>query len=263
MGTCKVTPIFSSLSFGLSALIVSAALPGLANPEPSGHSPHWTYGGSTNPTQWGQLDESFIQCEIGRDQSPINIVVDQDTEDMPVGISFDYTAVPLSIVNNGHSIQVNYEPGSSIRINGEEYALLQFHFHTPSEHHIGGIASAMELHLVHRNEAGQYAVVGVMMEAGEPHETIANLWDHIPEEGNTNTVANLMVNAADLLPDGMGYFGYSGSLTTPPCSENVLWTILTEPIQVSEEQIAAFEQFYPVNARPIQPTNGRIVEVHE
>ena len=200
-------------------------------------------------------------CEVGTDQSPIDI--DNAVDGSPANIIFNYSSVPLVVVNNGHTIQVNYETGSTVSINGEEYQLLQFHFHTPSEHTMAGKAYGLELHLVHRNKKGQLAVVGVMMEKGQANSLIDTIWKNIPEEKGINEVKGLTINAADLLPSSKTYFSYAGSLTTPPCSENVKWNVLAETISVSQEQIAAFEQLYQVNARPIQPMNGRIIELHK
>ncbi|MEB3211008.1 MAG: carbonic anhydrase family protein [Leptolyngbyaceae bacterium] len=224
-------------------------------------SPHWSYGGEANPTHWGRLGNDFASCEVGRDQSPIDI--DDAVVGSPPAIEFNYSSVPLVVVNNGHTIQVNYAEGSTVRIGGDEYDLLQFHFHTPSEHTAAGHASAMELHLVHRNEAGELAVVGILLEQGSGHPVIETVWEHIPTEVGMNEVASVAISASDLLPESIAYFSYTGSLTTPPCSEGVRWVVMKEPVEVSEEQIAAFEGLYQVNARPTQPTNGRIIELHD
>lgn len=224
-------------------------------------TPEWSYGGETNPTRWGELSEEFAACEVGRDQSPIDL--NEAVASTPSNISFNYASVPLVVVNNGHTVQVNYPEGSTVSIDGDEYELLQFHFHTPSEHTVEGRAAAMELHFVHSNEAGELAVVGVMLASGESNPVIDTIWAHIPEEEGTNQVESTVINAADLLPGSTAYFGYAGSLTTPPCSEGVRWNILQEPVQVSEEQIDTFEALYQVDARPTQPTNGRIIELHE
>ncbi len=223
-------------------------------------APRWGYGGAENPTQWGSLNKDFALCELGRDQSPINIK--NAVEDTPAKINFDYKSSPLVVVNNGHTIQVNYAKGSTVTINGEKYALLQFHFHTPSEHEINDKATAMELHLVHRNEAGKLAVVGVMLNEGKANALIEQVWQNIPATGKTNTVSDRLINAADFLPKSMAYYSYDGSLTTPPCSEGVKWNIFVEPMTISEEQIAAFEKIYQVDARPIQSANGRTVQLH-
>ena len=147
-------------------------------------------------------------------------------------------------------------------INDEKYELVQFHFHTPSEHEINNKAAAMELHLVHRNEAGKLAVVGVMLTKGKENSLIKEIWENIPATGKTNTVSNIKINAANLLPSSKSYYSYTGSLTTPPCSEGVKWNVFVEPITVSEEQIEAFEKIYQVDARPIQPTNRRAIQLH-
>ena len=221
---------------------------------------HWGYGGAENPSQWGSLNKDFALCELGRDQSPINIK--NAVESTPAKINFDYKSSPLIVVNNGHTIQVNYAKGSTVTINGEKYALLQFHFHTPSEHEINDKATAMELHLVHRNEAGKLAVVGVMLNKGKANALIEQVWQNIPATGKTNTVSDRLINAADFLPKSMAYYSYDGSLTTPPCSEGVKWNVFVEPMTISEEQIEAFEKIYQVDARPIQSTNRRIVRLH-
>ena len=223
-------------------------------------SPNWSYGGVENPTQWGKLSTDFALCELGKDQSPINIK--NAVEDSPAKIDFDYKPSPLVVANNGHTIQVNYAQGSTVTINGEKYSLLQFHFHTPSEHNINDKASAMELHLVHRNEAGKLAVVGVMLNQGSLNPLIAEIWKQIPDVGETKTVSDRLINASNLLPSKKSYFSYAGSLTTPPCSEGVSWNLLVEPITVSKEQVETFAKIYQVDARPLQPINGRTVQLH-
>lgn len=244
----------------LLAIVIATLLP-LSTPVLAGEiTPHWRYGGIENPTQWGSLSKDFALCKSGRDQSPINIK--NAVESTPSKISFDYKPSPLVVVNNGHTIQVNYASGSSVTINGEKYALVQFHFHTPSEHEINDKAAAMELHLVHRNEAGNLAVVGVMLTKGKENSLIEEVWKNIPATGKTNTVSNITINVANILPSSKSYYSYTGSLTTPPCSEGVKWNVFVEPITVSEAQIEAFEEIYQVDARSIQPTNSRIVQFH-
>jgi carbonic anhydrase len=241
--------------------IVIATLSPISTPALAGEvAPHWHYGGAENPTQWGSLSKDFALCESGRDQSPINIK--NTVESTPSKISFDYKTSPLVVVNNGHTIQVNYAEGSTVTIDGEKYALVQFHFHTPSEHEINDKATAMELHLVHRNEAGKLAVVGVMLTKGKANPLIEEVWKNIPATGKTNTVSDITINAAKLLPSSKAYYSYAGSLTTPPCSEGVKWNVFVEPMTISEEQIEAFEKLYQVDARPIQPINGRSVQLH-
>lgn len=166
-----------SLFLVLSSPVLAAQLP-----------PHWSYGGTENPTQWGNISQDFALCELGKNQSPINIK--NAIASTPAKISFDYQPSPLVVVNNGHTIQVNYAEGSTVTIDGQKYALLQFHFHTPSEHAVNAKASAMELHLVHRNAAGQLAVVGVLLNKGQANPLIAEVWGNIPATGKTNTVSD-------------------------------------------------------------------------
>jgi carbonic anhydrase len=245
------TPLAIAISFFLvmSSPVLAAQLP-----------PHWSYGGTENPTQWGSISQDFALCELGNNQSPINIK--NAIASTPAKISFDYKSSPLSVVNNGHTILVTYAEGSTVTIDGQKYALLQFHFHTPSEHEVNAKASAMELHLVHRNAAGKLAVVGVMLNQGKANPLIEEIWKNIPATGKTNTVSDRLINAIALLPSHKAYYSYDGSLTTPPCSENVKWNIFVEPMTISEEQIEAFEKFYQVDARPLQPTNDREILLH-
>ncbi len=253
--------IHKTFLLALATLIV-VLFTGSHSPISAGeNSPNWSYGGSGNPTQWGRLGNDFAVCEVGRDQSPIDI--SNAVGGAPARIRFNYEPSPLVVFNNGHTVQVNYEPGSSVIIRGRKYELLQFHFHTPSDHTISGKAAAMELHLVHRNQAGTLAVVGILLEAGTANPSIDKIWQHIPEAGTTEKVEGVTLNAADFLPSNVDYFSYPGSLTTPPCSEDVKWHVLTEPVEVSAEQIATFESLYQVNARPIQSTNGRIIQLHQ
>jgi carbonic anhydrase len=222
--------------------------------------PEWNYGGAANPTHWGALSHDFALCETGHSQSPIDLTDAHKSE--AENLAIHYQPTPLKIVNNGHTILVPYAPGSSLQIGDDSYELLQFHFHTPSEHTINGDAAAMELHLVHRNAAGKLAVLGVMMQPGEKQGIIEQLWQHLPAGKGTSDDNDLLINAADLLPQNQAYFSYAGSLTTPPCSEGVSWNILANPTQISLDQIATFEKFYPVNARPLQETEHRAVEFH-
>ncbi|MDX2254973.1 MAG: carbonic anhydrase [Pseudanabaenaceae cyanobacterium bins.39] len=247
-----------SLSIITGALLICSPFAALAE-----HPVHWGYGGSENPTQWGQLSKDFALCELGKSQSPINITNASVVAGIPSKIKFNYLPSNLEIVNNGHTIQVNYDKGSSVVIDNEKYELVQFHFHTPSEHNINGKAYAMELHLVHRSlSSGKLAVVGVMIKNGESNPLIASIWENIPPTQTTKRVRDRQINAAELLPEKKSYYSYNGSLTTPPCSEGVSWNVLTEPVTFSESQIDEFQKIYQVDARPIQPNNSRSVQLH-
>ncbi len=243
----------------LTAISMIIVNPGLLLADES--KPDWEYGGSNNPTHWGELSSEYKSCELGTNQSPVNITTTQKGK--AAAIEFDYQPSTVEVINTGHTIQANYEPGSTVKINGQVYDLVQFHFHTPSEHEIEGDAAAMELHFVHKNKAGKLAVVGVMMNAGQENPIIASVWNAIPANDQAEKGNKITLDAAQLLPKDKAFVSYSGSLTTPPCSEQVSWNILSKPIEVLPEQIETFESIYSYNARPIQPLNGRSVELHE
>jgi carbonic anhydrase len=249
-------------------LLTGSLLPSWSIPAAWSNPAHWGYEGEASPENWGKLSPEFASCEIGKAQSPINF---QDLSiGSPANIKFDYHPSPLEVVNNGHSIQVNYTKGSSVTIDDKKYALLQFHFHSPSEHQINGQNSPMELHLVHRliSENGEspssnpLVVLGVMLDQGAANPSIAEVWQNITAIGTTKKVSTRLINASDLLPKVKSYFSYDGSLTTPPCSEGVKWQIFTQPLSVSPSQIATFSRLYPKDARPVQPLNARMVELH-
>ncbi|MGP1394295.1 MAG: carbonic anhydrase [Inquilinaceae bacterium] len=222
-----------------------------------GGAPHWAYEGETGPDRWGSLSPDYHLCREGASQSPIDLA---DPDGAVVHeIDFDYGLTPLRILHNGHTVQLNYEPGSGIEVNGDRFELLQLHFHTPSEHSVAGRRAAMEAHLVHKSESGELAVVGILIEAGDENLALQEMWNEMPrEEGPERAQPRILLNARDLLPRGQGYYRYMGSLTTPPCSEGVNWYVMAEPVEASPAQIAAFAEAVGENARPIQPINDRM-----
>jgi len=220
--------------------------------------PHWSYTGPGGPANWGDLEHDYSSCRLGKDQSPINIrdAVARKSE-LPA-IEFEYKASTLKIIDNGHSIQINYEPGSFISVGGHRYELVQFHFHKPSEEHFNGKSFDMVAHLVHRDMEGKLAVVAVLLAKGGANPLIRTLWTNIPKEKETEKVVeSVKIDASELLPAEKGYYTFTGSLTTPPCSEGVTWFVLRSPTTISAQEIARFGKSYPMNARPVQPLNGR------
>lgn len=222
-----------------------------------GGTPPWRYEGPGGAGSWAQISPRFAACG-GTRQSPIDLATS-----MPAGVAsleFAYGPSPLEIVNNGHTIQVNYASGSVLTVGGARHALVQFHFHHPSEHAVDGQRTPMELHLVHRDEKDQLAVVGVMIRTGAGHEAIGRLWAQMPMfAGPPKRVNDVQVNAGELLPAGRGSYQYFGSLTTPPCSEGVHWIVLKDSITASPEQIQKFATAFPNNARPLQQLNRRFL----
>ena len=218
----------------------------------------WAYDGALGPTHWGGLKPEFATCRTGLEQSPIDIT--RTTKANLDSIRFDYHSSPLRIIDNGHTIQVNYAPGSSIIVGDARYELRQFHFHRPSEERINGHGSDMVVHLVHADSTGHLAVVAVLLTAGAAQPLIQTLWDHLPtEHGHEELVAGVEINAASLLPADRGYFTFPGSLTTPPCSEHVTWFVLKHPVTISSQEIQTFSRLYAHNARPTQRVNQREV----
>ena len=191
---------------------------------------------------------NFSACKLGKVQSPIDIR-GAKRADLPA-IQFDYKPSPLKVIDNGHTIQVNYAPGSFIDVGGVRYELVQFHFHKPSEEKIDGKAHAMVVHLVHKSEDGKLAVVAVLLDKGGASEAIDTLWKNIPaEKGKENMVVGATIDAAALLPATRDYYTFQGSLTTPPCSEGVTWFVLKTPVKIADAEIAAFGKIYPLKMR--------------
>ena len=230
-------------------------LPALSDAQDA-HPPHWTYSGTEDPKHWGNLDPAFSACSLGHTQSPIDIKNARSAE-LPA-LKLDYKAVALNIIDNGHTIQVNYVPGSTLTVGDKTYTLIQFHFHHPSEEHVASEGFPLEAHLVHADANGNLAVVAVLFRVGTANPLIDTLCKNIPSQKEKGQdVPSVSVQVQDLLPSDRGYFTYAGSLTTPPCTEGVTWYVLKGHTTISPEQVAAFAKIYVTNARPIQATNGR------
>jgi carbonic anhydrase len=220
---------------------------------------HWTYEGAGGPQKWGSLDPAFSACGLGKHQSPVDIH-DALAADLPA-IVFAYRPSPLKIIDNGHTIQLNFAPGSSITVGQETYALVQMHFHHPCENTLDKRAFPMEAHLVHKDVLGHLAVVAVLLQQGKASAFIDRLWHDMPTvKEKEQAPAGVTVDPSELLPQDRGYDTFPGSLTTPPCSEGVTWYVLRTPVEVGAEQVNRFAQIYKMNARPVQPLNDRVVK---
>ena len=218
-------------------------------------SAHWSYNGEVGPQAWGGMKPEFALCSNGQRQSPIDIREGIAVDLEPV--KFDYQPGSFTVVDNGHTVQVNVPSGNSIEINGRRFELKQFHFHRPSEERIDGRQFEMSAHLVHQDTEGRLAVVGVLLAKGPVHPVVQAVWSNLPLEKQSEQRARVMLDPAQLLPTDKRYFTYMGSLTTPPCSEGVLWVVMRSPVAASAEQIEIFSRLYPMNARPPQSASGR------
>ena len=222
-----------------------------------GHS--WGYAGNTGPDKWGSLNPDFSLCDEGKVQSPVDIAT-ASVEDVPgVRLSWDYGDTPIHVVNNGHTVLFEYAPGSFLHAGDDKYQLAQFHFHSPGEHTVDGGSFPLELHLVHKNEAGDFAVLGVLFEKGESNAFLERIWREIPQESEGMKTLEGTINAADVLPSDATYYSYPGSLTTPPCSENVSWFLLAKTAGMSGEQLGRFNEFYNGNNRPVRLNGAKWV----
>ncbi len=222
------------------------------------HKPHWTYEGKAGPENWGKLSPEFATCEIGRNQSPINIENAAAASLKPIRGIQKFPA--KDIFNNGHTVQVNFKTGNMLVLDSAPYQMKQVHFHAPSENKINGKSFPLEAHFVHADSKGNLTVIGVMFKEGKANLGLTKLWAQLPDkEGEPVPVKNRVI-PSELIPENRGYYRFSGSLTTPPCSEGVRWIMMKTPMTASKEQIEAFEQaVHHSNNRPVQALNGRVV----
>jgi len=257
--------MITRLSFVLSVFLSVAlfALTGCASPESGEASSEsgaeaesqtaaWSYSGDTGPAQWASLDAEYAACD-GSQQSPIDLPAAGDASSGTLAVSYDEADGDL--VDTGHGVQIDHA-GGTLTVDGTTYDLLQFHFHTPSEHTVDGSAYPAEVHFVHAAEDGSLAVIGVFIEEGAASDALAPFWDDLSaiEEA---PVEDIDVDA--LLPGDKTYYTYDGSLTTPPCSEIVTWIVMQTPTTMSAEQLDALRAVHDDNARPVQPLNDREV----
>lgn len=221
--------------------------------------PLWSYYGNSAPRYWGQLTPEFALCDTGRNQSPINL-----KENAAVGTSglaaldVHYRSTPLKIINTDYRIQVNYPLGNYIRLGRERYELLHFRLHTPSEHQKDGFNYPMEVQLVHKDGEGNHVVIAMLFQEGKFNRVLQKLIDHLPEQVEQEMYhEKVKFNPAKFFPRNTDFFKYSGSLTTPPCTEGVYWMVFKQPLEASYKQIQKINEIMGDNARPIQPLFSR------
>jgi carbonic anhydrase len=233
---------------------------------------HWGYGADDGPAAWSKLSAANALCAAGEAQSPIELRAEEVSKPAEA-VDFDYQPSSLRIarntyvaeaLDNGHTIQIDVVEDSDLVIGKNRYQLLQYHFHAPSEHAVEGKRFPMEAHLVHRSASGDIAVVGILIVEGKANPAFERIWEHLPaEHGERVHHENVEVDVTDVLPKDHHWYRYEGSLTTPPCSEGVSWFVIANPIELSQEQIAAFTSLYAGNARPLQARHKRVVVYEE
>lgn len=229
--------------------------------EVSHHAKHWGYTEDVAPKHWSELNPQFKMCSEGKQQSPINIVPTNDIE-LPA-LNLNYNTGSTSIVNNGHTVQVNIKNGSTFTIGSDVYELKQFHFHTPSENQINGTSYPLEAHFVHATKDGKLAVIAVMFQEVVSNAVLTKIWKKLPNlKLNEETKLELTSEEIKaLMPDDKSYYQFVGSLTTPPCTEGVKWYVYKTPLAISKEQVQQFFDLYGhSNHRPIQESNGREID---
>jgi len=218
----------------------------------------WSYEGELGPANWSKINDGWAKCGTGNRQSPIDL-----RDGIKVNleqIAFDYHPSSFTEVNNGHTIQVEVGSGNFITVGNQTYELQQFHFHRPSEERINGKGTEMVMHMVHKSAEGKFAIVAVLLERGQQHGLMQTIWDNLPLEKNEVVSPSIVIDPMDALPEKREYFTYMGSLTEPPCTEGVLWMVFKQPRQASPSQMALFSRLYPLNARPLQSTAGRMIK---
>ena len=251
----KPAPVRVALANTGAATVKSDAA---AAPPTPAHPLHWSYEGDTGPHTWAKLAPEYAKCGSGERQSPIDIREGMKLDLEP--IAFEYRPSSFKVVDNGHTIQANVGGWNAMRVMGRRFKLVQFHFHRPSEEAIDGKQFEMVVHLVHQDSAGRLAVVAVLVDNGTRQPAIQTVLNNIPLERGEEVAAATNLDLNQMLPENRRYFTYMGSLTTPPCTEDVLWVVMKQPVQASVDQLSLFSRLYPMNARPIQTASGRMIK---
>lgn len=244
-----------SLALGVSVSACGGEDSTGAVPDETSHEEedlHWSYAGAEGPEYWGTLSEDYALCGTGRFQSPVNFpdtLVPAELDHL----GFDYAASAGQMINNGHTIVVEMDDDANeLLVDGQAHTLLQFHFHADSEHRVDGKAYPLEIHFVHASDSGGLAVIGVFFEEGAENEPLAEVFSKMKDSSEVPLLLEEDLDLAALLPDESQGWTYSGSLTTPPCSEGVKWNVHAAPITASAAQLKAFVDLHDGSYRPVE-----------
>jgi len=222
--------------------------------------PEWGYEGANGPEHWGKLHSQYKLCDSGVSQSPIDLRNGIGVDVPPP--RFDYRPSRFTVANDGHGLKVALTSPGTMTFAGKTYRLSEIHFHRPGEERIDGKTFQMGAHLVHKDSKGALGVVAVLITVGKEHPTLQAIWNHIPlgKGQSMASAADVLIDLSGLFPRDRAIFHYSGSLTTPPCTEGVEWVVFKEPVEASPEQLSIYARLFPENARPIQAANGRLIK---
>jgi carbonic anhydrase len=230
---------------------------------------HWSYEGEDGPQHWGNLSPDYAPCKEGKEQSPVDLGSAVEISGTPLERSYQPARLSMShqqhaadLLDNGHTIQIDWAKGSTVTLDRVEFELVQLHFHAPSEHTVDGRHYPLEIHYVHASPDGKLAVVGLFVEEGQHDPLMDPVIENLPSRpGETRHVEGVVYSVSEMFPGRDHYYEYMGSLTTPPCSEGVRWVILAEPIEASADQISAVASRIAENNRPVQSLGSRQVGV--
>lgn len=248
----------------MRTLIFAVLILGLAAAARAQSGAPWDYAGKRGPLVWGKLDPAYRACSQGHEQSPIDLRGARLNKALKP-LEFHYIAGPVSLENDGRTITVHVDPGSTMTANGVRYELEQLEFHRPSEEAVRGKLADLEVYLVHKSADGKQAIVALRFneDRGNPNAVLAALWPHLPKTAGAKEKIADEVNPAGLFPADPGYWTYMGSLTTPPCTEGVRWFIFEDELTVSRDQLRTYTSIFRMNSRPLQDTHGRRIEASE
>lgn len=224
----------------------------------------WSYEGRTGPINWNKLDPAYRACRDGHEQSPVDIRGAHLNKALPA-LDFHYMSSSMTLENNGLTIVAHVNPGSYFIDNGVRYDLKDMVFHHPSEEAVHGKLSDMDVELMHTSADGKMAVIEVRLteDRGDASATLATLWAHMPTAPGTTQRLTDMVNPGGLLPADRGYWAFTGSLSTPPCTEGVRWFVMEQDLSISRSQLRKFTQMFRVNTRQLQDAHGRRIDANE
>ena len=243
----------------LAALFLgTAAMAAAQNPA------NWSYEGKNGQLAWSKLDPAWAACSKGHEQSPIDIRGAKLDKTLKP-IEFHYMSGPVTLENTGLTIVAHVDRGSYIMVDGVRYDLVSFDFRHPAEEPVKGRYSDMSIHLLHKSADGKMVIVAVRVveDRSLGNAILAMLWDHLPKVAHKTETITDMVNPGGLLPADRSYWTYSGSLTTPPCTEGVQWFVFEQELGISRTQLRTFSSMFKMDTREPQDPHGRKILAHE